>query len=72
MNAFSKGVGAGPTQIVQIPSGNAEKKSSQFDLFSDDFVKNYKEMAAQKNNENLNIINSIFGNNNGPSVQTGS
>lgn len=38
-----------------------------FDLFNQDFIQNYKEINIRENNENLNIINSIFGNNGQPS-----
>lgn len=40
--------------------GLQERKN--FDLFNDNFVQNYKQEMQSKNNENMNIINSIFGN----------
>ena len=46
-------------QPAIINSNPLEKKN--FDLFNENFVSNYHN-AQQKNNENLNIINSIFGN----------
>eukprot|EP00347_Sterkiella_histriomuscorum_P023688 403333731 len=56
MNAFAQGNhGSGPNPSLNL----GEKK--QFDLFSDNFVQNYGQQQ-QKNNENMNIINSIFGN----------
>ncbi|CDW85942.1 UNKNOWN [Stylonychia lemnae] len=49
---LSLGIGGAPGGI------GLEKKP--FDLFSDNFVQNYGQQ--NKNNENMNIINSIFGN----------
>lgn len=50
-----------------------EKSSNQMNLFNDQFINQYKQIGnaggmTPNNNENLNIINSIFGNNNQPSV----
>jgi hypothetical protein len=55
MNAFSKNIT--PTSGIDNPF---EKRPNN--LFDDAFVKNYKDMQMAKNNENMNIINSIFGN----------
>ena len=57
MNAISKNIT--PTSGTNNPF---DKQSNN--LFDDQFVKQYKDMQMAKNNENLNIINSIFSNNN--------
>lgn len=57
MNAFTK-------QQNQNDFFSNDKK--HFDLFSDNFIQGFQQQA--KNNENLNIINSIFGNANPVSV----
>lgn len=58
MNAYAKNINP------SIGGTDNPFDRRQNNLFNDDFVKQYKDIQVTKNNENLNIINSIFGGNN--------
>ena len=60
MNAVGRNNNVMPTGVIARDGGLHQEKKT-FDLFNDNFIQNYHNPSV-KNNENLNIINSIFGN----------